>query len=144
MEPEDLFSDDILRLLRDSRGEDELGINAEFDDLVAHADASDLFEPEREHEQTTDPSPQVGPTSSSHLRYLGHGPSSNNPLPLTQFAQAPCSKQPHPCSATLQRFATPKTEQEIQEARTKGNPKKTLEDTKYCVKVRQDWCNYQQ
>ena len=79
MEPEDLFSIDILWLLRDSRGKDKMGINAEFDDFVAHADVSDLFEPKCEHKQTTDPSSQVCPspsTSSSQLRYLGYGPSS--------------------------------------------------------------------
>ncbi len=35
------------------------------------------------------------------------------------------------------RFAPPKSNKEIQEARNKGKPKKTIEDTQYCVKVRQ-------
>ena len=45
-------------------------------------------------------------------------------------------------SAVAERFAPPKTEAEILEARTKGIPKKTLEDTQYCIKVWEEWCNY--
>ena len=42
------------------------------------------------------------------------------------------------------RFATPKSEAEIQEARSKGVPKKTRQDTEYCVRVWQEWCEYRQ
>ncbi len=45
-------------------------------------------------------------------------------------------------SSVRQRFVAPKTEKEIQEARTKAVPKKTLEDTQYCVRVWQEWCDY--
>ena len=40
------------------------------------------------------------------------------------------------------RLAPPKTNDEIKQLRNKGIPKKTLEDTQYCMKVWEQWCNY--
>ena len=36
-------------------------------------------------------------------------------------------------------FAAPKTEEEIRNARAKGVPSKTVEDTKYCVNLWNEW-----
>ena len=49
-----------------------------------------------------------------------------------------------PTPGFKERFAKPKTEGEIQEARLKGVPKKTLDDTRYCMSVWDAWCNYRQ
>ena len=62
-----------------------------------------------------------------------------------EFEATPIHANPcptHTDSAVAERFAPPKTEAEILEARTKGIPKKTLEDTQYCMKVWEEWCNY--
>ena len=67
-----------------------------------------------------------------------------NPTP-TSTIPVPSATQCHTSSTpttSARRFAPPKTEQEIQEARIKGIPKKTLEDTQYCVKVWEEWCSY--
>ena len=41
-------------------------------------------------------------------------------------------------------FAAPKTEEEIRNARAKGVPSKTVEDTKYCVNLWNEWKRYRQ
>ena len=53
-----------------------------------------------------------------------------------EFEATPIHANPCPTptdSAVAERFAPPKTEAEILEAQTKGIPKKTLEDTQYCI-----------
>ena len=47
-----------------------------------------------------------------------------------------------PTATCNARFAPPKTDDEIKQLRNKGIPKKTLEDTHYCMKVWEQWCNY--
>ena len=59
-------------------------------------------------------------------------PASETPNP----AQLPCSPTPK------SRFAAPKTARDIQEARRQGVPKKTQQDTSYCVRVWEQWRNY--
>ena len=56
----------------------------------------------------------------------------------TPLAPAP------PCSTSLQqldpvRFPSPKTDEEIRAAREAGIPKKTQQDTKFCVNVYEEW-----
>ena len=41
-------------------------------------------------------------------------------------------------------FATPKTDEEIERAKAKGVPKKTLEDTKYCTNLWSEWQRHRQ
>ena len=62
----------------------------------------------------------------------------SNVIPATQ---SQTSYTPTPASSSSGRLAPPKTE-EVQEARNTGIPKKTIEDTKYCVKVWAEWCSY--
>ena len=50
---------------------------------------------------------------------------------VTQLLQPFCTRSG--------RFAEPKTDKEIEEARTKGIPQKMREDTKYCVSLWQAW-----
>ena len=40
------------------------------------------------------------------------------------------------------RFAEPKSDEEIAEARAKGIPLKTQQDTKYCVRLWEDWVDH--
>ena len=63
----------------------------------------------------------------------------SNVIPATQ---SQTSYTPTSASSSSGRFATPKTEKEVQEARNTGIPKKTIEDTQYCVKVWAEWCSY--
>ena len=53
--------------------------------------------------------------------------------------QAPPIKWAQPPSNHSPMFATPKTEEEICNARAKGVPSKTIEDTKYCVNLWNEW-----
>ena len=52
--------------------------------------------------------------------------------------------QPHPSTSTVQapRFATPISDEDIVQRRKSAVPKKTNEDTKYCTKVWEEWCQY--
>ena len=72
------------------------------------------------------------------------GPTPISVIPALTATQCQTSSTPNPSahSASAGRFAQPKTDQEIQEARKKGIPKKTLQDTHYCVKVWEEWCSY--
>ena len=58
--------------------------------------------------------------------------------------QAPPIKQAQPPSNHSRTFAAPKTEEEIRNARAKGVPSKTVEDTKYCVNLWNEWKRYRQ
>ena len=72
----------------------------------------------------------------------------NQPLPLTpqvgaallphSQAAAPL-RQPSSCSSTTSRFAAPKTNKEIEEARRQGIPRRTQQDTQYCVRLWEEW-----
>ena len=42
-------------------------------------------------------------------------------------------------SAQMPRFAVPKTEEEVQQARQARVPKKTQIDTRYCTKIWKNW-----
>ena len=43
-------------------------------------------------------------------------------------------------STATKRFAPPKTEEEIEKARLESIPKKTRDDTAYCVRLWMNWC----
>ena len=58
--------------------------------------------------------------------------------------QAPPIKRAQPPSNHSRTFAAPKTEEEIRNARAKGVPSKTIEDTKYCVNLWNEWKRYRQ
>ena len=64
----------------------------------------------------------------------------------SQSGSRPASETPNPApttSPTLKsRFAAPKTARDILEARRQGVPKKTQQDTSYCVRVWEQWRNY--
>jgi len=47
-------------------------------------------------------------------------------------------------SLSTSRFAPPKTDAEVASERRKGVPKKTLEDTKYCLNLWEEWRKYRQ
>ena len=70
---------------------------------------------------------QSGPASTSIIHAETTEPTSSTPT-------ANCNVNA--------RFAPPKTDDEIKQLRSKGIPKKTLEDTHYCMKVWEQWCNY--
>ena len=57
---------------------------------------------------------------------------------------APPSRVPTSSSLPCTRFAPPKTDVEIAREREKGIPKKTLEDTKYCLKLWEEWRRHRQ
>ena len=72
-------------------------------------------------------------------------PESTSPPLRTRVAQQPAPPTlqplPHQPPHTAGRFA-PKTTEEIVRARKKGIPKKTQEDTKYCVHIWDEWREY--
>ena len=63
-----------------------------------------------------------------------------SPRPPTSSTHA--SSRAAPTSARP--YAAPKTDQEIADARVSGVPKKTQEDTQYCVRLWNEWCKYRQ
>ena len=115
MELTDFLSDEILAFCSD-----DTELNEDIDVLFASA-----------FDTLLDAIPDSAPT---------------NVIPDIRCKTSPtptCSYTPtHSSSAG--RFAPPKTDREVQEARNKGIPKKTLEDTNYCVKVWEEWCSYRQ
>ena len=64
----------------------------------------------------------------------------------SQSGFRPASETPNPAPTTSptpkSRFAAPKTARDIQEARRQGVPKKTQQDTSYCVRVWEQWRDY--
>ena len=80
-------------------------------------------------------------SSASLPPVAGHSPvpttiSSASPRPL------PPTTRPSPSSAEQRaavRFATPKTDEEVQQARAQGIPVKTVQDTKYCFGIWEAW-----
>ena len=64
----------------------------------------------------------------------------------SQSGSRPASETPDPAATTSptpkSRFAAPKTATDIQEARRQGVPKKTQQDTSYCVRVWEQWRRY--
>ena len=72
-----------------------------------------------------------------------HSPSQSTRL--HHCARALCRNQlllPHQRPTTAERFAPPKTTEEIVRAREKGIPKRTQQDTKYCVNIWDEWREY--
>ena len=65
----------------------------------------------------------------------------SNPSNVIPATQSQTSYTPTHVSSSSGRLAPPKTE-EVQEARNTGIPKKTIEDTQFCVKVWAEWCSY--
>ena len=63
---------------------------------------------------------------------------SKSPRPLTSSTPT-CNLA---ASTSARPFAAPKTDKEILDARVSGVPKKTQEDTQYCVKLWEDWCTH--
>ena len=51
-------------------------------------------------------------------------------------------EQKHDIAETQQRFAFPKTEKEVVEAKKASVPKKTQQDTNYCVRLWNQWKQY--
>ena len=64
----------------------------------------------------------------------------------SQSGSGPASETPNPAPTTSptpqSRFAPPKTAKDVQEARRQGVPKKTQQDTYYCVRVWNEWRSY--
>ena len=60
------------------------------------------------------------------------------------FAQAALSSDEENGRGDSTRFAVPKTDTEIEQAKEKTTPKKTHVDTQYCLRVWEDWRNHRQ
>ena len=56
----------------------------------------------------------------------------------------PPPSRPTTSSSLWCRFAPAKTDTDIEEARRSGIPKKTLEDTRYCLNLWKEWITYRQ
>ena len=82
---------------------------------------TDLLSPERARSVSSPPTTQRPPQQV---------PPPPPELPTTSFP---------PQSNPTARFATPKTDEAIAQARQDGRPKKTQQDTKYCVSVWEEW-----
>ena len=61
-------------------------------------------------------------------------PSIPNPLPTSSSLYSAANQ-----ALPLYRYALPKTDEEVNESRISSIPKKTLDDTKYCFKLFEDW-----
>ena len=68
----------------------------------------------------------------------GSSPLPGAPLPTSSSSLSSCT-EPAVNLPPISRFAKPKTEQEILQARAQGVPNKTIQDTKYCVRVWEAW-----
>ena len=70
------------------------------------------------------------------------------PRPVTSKYEPPrplTSPTPTPATTNSNRlFAAPKTQQEIADARVSAVPKKTQQDTQYCVRLWEEWCQHRQ
>ena len=54
----------------------------------------------------------------------------------------PQPNEPHPDTKPPSRFATPKTREEIAKSRMESVPKRTRQDTEYCVRLWHTWSKY--
>ena len=59
------------------------------------------------------------------------------PSPAQAVLPSPAQTRPTPS-----RFAAPKTEEDIKSIKLNGIPKKTQDDTQYCLRVWEEWCKY--
>ena len=115
MELTDFLSDELLAFCSD--------------DTEVHKDIDALFASAFDTLDESVPIPDSAPTNAI-------------PDIRCQASSTPACSYTPTLSTSAGRFAPPKTDREIQEVRNKGIPKKTLEDTKYCVKVWEEWCSY--
>ena len=140
MEAGALFSDDILHFLN----EDE---DYQLDSLFAAAfqcyEGSVKSASYTTHEPQTSSSPSRITTSPLSEHLPSAPPPQQRDLLNEQAAPPPipelptASHSPHCIPNT--RFAAPKMDEDILQARKDGRPKTTQKDTKYCVSIWDDW-----
>ena len=118
MDLADLLSDSVMEWCEDNSNEaDEADYQSDIDRILLAAIES--FEQQQQQQQPR-------PLTSKY----------ETPRPLT-------SPTPTPLTTSSNRpFATPKTQQEIADARVSAVPKKTQQDTEYCVRLWEEWCQH--
>lgn len=111
-----------------------------FEDLASDALLAEALDA---YELTANP---FMPTCVISSGFCATGPtfsSTGTSAPLLVSSSASSSTTPNPpASSTLfsgTRYAPPKTDQEVIDARQRAVPKKTQEDTKYCYKLFYEW-----
>ena len=120
MDLADLLSNSVMEWCEDNSDEaDEADYQSDIDRILLAAIES--FEQQQQQQQPR-------PLTSKY----------ETPRPLT-------SPTPTPLTTSSNRpFATPKTQQEIADARVSAVPKKTQQDTEYCVRLWEEWCQHRQ
>jgi len=123
MDFEWLFGSDILEFMKSVENSDD----EETDSLLLAASESYERKPTacRPEAIRTPPHPTLLPYP------VDPGPAPSNPVPV------PHTSPTH--SGAKSRFAPPKTDEEIERARERAVPAKTVADTKYCVRLFDTW-----
>ena len=119
VEMDAFFSEDILQLLLEPA--DSTSSNLDVNALLLAALES--YKDKHDTEAVLQPVLSAAETSHSHFSISSTSASGTQP----------CATPATP------RFAQPKTDKEIVQARAEGVPVKTQQDTKYCVGLREEW-----
>ena len=112
-----------------------------------------LLAASKDYEQTHAPEARAQPDSPTHSPTATHepasphSPSTSEPAPPPHSPSWSCPSSPLPsCSSSQAAFflqfykhAAPKTNKEIEEARRQGIPRRTQQDTQYCVRLWEEW-----
>ena len=64
------------------------------------------------------------------------------PIEQSHPLSAVTSPTPNSKPSTFRPFAAPVLDEDVVKARVESVPKKTREDTKYCVNLWEEWCNH--
>ena len=120
MDSELLFSAEILQFMRPVDNEDD---DKEIESLLLAA--SETFEPNA--------------TASTSSSKPVHIPTSHTVLPQSDPGPVPVPYTGPTLSGAKSRFAQPMTDEEIESARERAVPAKTVTDTKYCIGLFEAW-----
>ena len=121
MDSESLFGTQVLQFMQSADNEDD---DNETNSLLLAA--SESFE--RNAAAST--------SSPKSMAIHVHMPTSRVPLPHSDPGPVPV---PHTSHTHSHRFAQPMTDEEIELARQRGVPAKTVADTKYCIGLFETW-----
>ena len=142
MDLQDLLSGDLLAFFTDSENAGEswsVDGDTDIDELFLAASQMNTFDLSHPLHDVTDaasvsadgpvPAPRPSPTSAT--------PRSTQPA--NQSAPQPFHLK---LPSTTSRFAVPVSEEEICRRRTNAVPKKTSDDTRYCIKIWEEWSRF--
>ena len=127
MSMDSLFSDEIVRWL---------------DDVTSDETIDSLFTAAVEAYESSQSNVEVESSSTSAGVGLDHTSCCDSPASPTPAPAPPASSSDIRPAAIRRPFAPAKTDKEVKSARTQGIPKRTQDDTKYCVSLWNAWKSY--